>query len=454
MTLFLRGGRVIDPASGLDAVADVRLANGRIEAVTPPGALATDPNALELPVAGMWVMPGFCDPHVHLRDPGWPQKETISDGLRAAAAGGFTAVAAMANTHPVNDRPEVARYMLERASEVRGARLLPVSAVSVGLQGAELVNFAAMAAAGARMFSDDGMPLDDPRLLLQALDMARELHLSLSLHEEDRVLSGGHGVNQGEVASRLGLRGAPELAESRRLARDLELAAGHSGRLHVAHVSTAQSLALIKAARKCGMNVTCEVTPHHFSLDETEVLRWGPYAKMSPPLRARRDVEAIWEALADGTIDMIATDHAPHDDASKQISHFAKPLGSCHLPQPLSAEQATAFEHAANGIIGLETAVGLALGLLHRGIITPARLVELMSFNPARLLGLDVAGLKVGAPADLTVIDPERSWTVEPARMLSRSRNTPFTGRVLRGKVTFTLVRGEIVYDDRQEASR
>ncbi len=451
-TLFLRGGRVIDPANAHDAVADVKVTGGRIEALTPPGAIAAQAGAIELWVGGLWIAPGFCDPHVHLRDPGWPQKETIPDGLRAAAAGGFTAVAAMANTRPVNDRPEVVRYMLERAAQVRGARLYPVSAVSAGLEGRETVDFEAMVAAGARLFSDDGMPVDDPQLLLRALDAAGELGLGLSLHEEDRSLSAGRGVHQGEVAARLGLKGAPAAAESERLTRDLTMAAGHRGRLHVAHVSTAESLKLIKAARRHGMNLTCEVTPHHFSLDETEVLRWGPYAKMSPPLRPLREVEAICEALADGTVDVIASDHAPHDDASKQISHFDALPGAAVLPQPLPEAQAVAFELAANGVVGLETALGLALDLVHRGIITPARLVELMSLNPTRLLGLDSSGIKAGAPADITVIDPQRSWTVEPARLRSRSRNTPLAGRVLRGKAILTMVGGEIVYDGRQEA--
>jgi dihydroorotase len=453
-TLFLRAARVIDPSHAYDAVADVKLAEGRITALTPPGAIAEEPGALELRVDGLWLMPGFCDPHVHLRDPGWPQKETIVDGLRAAAAGGFTAVAAMANTRPVNDSPEVTRYMLERAKEAGGPKLYPVSAVSRGLEGKEAVDFAAMAAAGVRMFSDDGMPIDDPRLFVRALDEARAVGLALSLHEEDRALSFGRGVNQGEAALRLGLNGAPPSAESQRLARDLSLARGHEGWLHVAHVSTAESLALIRDARQRGISVTCEVTPHHFSLDESEVLRWGSYAKMSPPLRASGDVEALLTGLVDGTIDMIATDHAPHDDVSKELSSFDAPPGQRALAQPLAELQVAAFERAANGVTGLETAVGLAMALFHRGLITPARLVDLMALNPARLLGLEPGGIRVGAPADITVIDPERSWRVDADRMLSRSRNTPFAGRVLKGKVVLTIVSGEIVFDGRQEVAQ
>ena len=262
---------------------------------------------------GWWVMPGLIDPHVHLRDPGFPQKETIATGLRAAAAGGFTAVAAMANTSPVNDTPDITRYMLDRAREVHASRLIPVSAVTKGLRGAELVDFAAMAEAGARLFSDDGIPIDDQVILARALDELARLNFAVSLHEEDRHLSEEGAANAGEVSKRLGVKGYPNSAETARIRRDLALAIGTEAPVHIAHLSCAESVELVRHARRNGANVTCEVTPHHFWLDEHAVLEWGPNAKMNPPLRSSADLEAIHAAMADGTIDMIATDHAPHD---------------------------------------------------------------------------------------------------------------------------------------------
>ncbi len=447
--LLIRGGRVIDPTNGVDAMLDVLVVNGRIEAVAAPGAIGAPADAPTLDAAGYWVVPGLIDPHVHLRDPGFPEKETISSGLRAAAAGGFTAVAAMANTSPVNDTPEVTRYMLARASEVRSARLIPVSAVTVGLRGEELADCEAMAAAGARLFSDDGVPVDDQVLLRRAFDWIGRLGFAISLHEEDRELSAGGAVNASQVSRRLGVKGIPASAETRRIRRDLALALGAEAPVHVAHLSCADSVALVGAARRNGASVTCEVTPHHFALDETAVLRFGPNAKMNPPLRSREDVEALRAAMADGTIDMIATDHAPHDPASKNLEALAGCFPVGDGATGLSEEQAAALTRAANGVVGLETSLGLALGLVHEGIISAARMVEMMSLNPAKLLRLEFGNLSRRTPADVTIIDPNIEWMVDPAKFLSKSRNTPFAGMRLRGKAMLTIVGGEVVYDGR-----
>jgi dihydroorotase len=447
--LLIRGGRVIDPANGVDAALDVLIVDGRIEEVAPPSALSGPADVATLDAAGYWVVPGLVDPHVHLRDPGFPAKETISSGLRAAAAGGFTAVAAMANTSPVNDTPEVTRYMLAQACEVRSARLIPVSAVTLGLRGEELADYEAMAAAGARLFSDDGIPVDDQVLLRSAFDQIGRLGFAISLHEEDRDLSAGGAVNAGEVSRRLGVKGVPALAETMRIRRDLALALGAEAPVHLAHVSCADSVALVRAARRNGVSVTCEVTPHHFALDETAVLRFGPDAKMNPPLRSREDVEALRGAIADGTIDMIATDHAPHDPASKNLEALAGCFPVSRGATGLSEEQAAALTRASNGVVGLETSLGLALGLVHEGVITAARMVEMMSLNPARLLRLESGNLSRRMPADVTIIDPNIEWTVDPAKFRSKSRNTPFAGMRLRGKAMLTIVGGEVVYDGR-----
>ncbi|HUY28035.1 MAG TPA: dihydroorotase [Candidatus Binataceae bacterium] len=448
---FIRGGRVIDPASGIDGDFDVLISGGEIEALEPAGALAASASGTALiDASGCWVVPGLIDPHVHLRDPGFPEKETIASGLRAAAAGGFTAVAAMANTNPVNDIPATTRYMLERAGQARAARLIAVSAVTRGLAGLECVDFAAMAEAGVRMFSDDGMPVDDQVVLRSAMERIARLDFAISLHEEDRGLSCHGAVDAGEIARRLAVSGYSAAAEAQRIRRDLALAIGLGAPIHIAHVSTRESLDLIRAARRSGARVTCEVTPHHFALDSGAVLRWGPNAKMNPPLRSREDVAAIGAAIADGTIDMIASDHAPHDPASKHLDALAGYFAPDRDAHALPAEVAREFGAAANGIVGLETSLGLALELVHRSLIGAARLVEMMSLNPAALLRLDAGTLAPGGAADITVIDPNLEWSVEPARFRSMSRNTPFAGRRLRGRAILTIVAGEVVFDARR----
>jgi len=447
--LLLKGGRLIDPARGIDRISDLLLADGKVAPaeMTPVGATVID-------CAGYWVTPGLVDPHVHLRDPGFPEKETIATGLRAAAAGGFTTVAAMANTSPVDDTPEIANYMIERARAVHAARLIPVSAVTRNLAGREIVDCARMVDAGARLFSDDGIPIDDASILARALRVVAELGFAISLHEEDRALTAHGAMNAGAAAMRLGVAGIPPSAESLRVQRDLAIVGEVRAPVHVAHISTAESLRLVRAARANGLDVTCEVTPHHFTLDDEAVLAFGPDARMAPPLRSRDDREALRAAMADGTITMIATDHAPHDAASKKMDRLRSVFHASDRAERLSAEDAQALASAANGIIGLETALGLALALVHQRLISPSRMVEMMAMNPARLLRLDTAGtLSAGMPADVTVIDPNREWVVDPARFFSKSRNMPYTGMKLKGKALLTIVAGAIVHDARAESA-
>src|SRR5271168_3048313 len=411
---MLKGGRVIDPASAIDGEYDVLVRDGEIAAIERVGARMNVADANIIDVTGCWVVPGLIDPHVHLRDPGFPEKETILTGLRAAAAGGFTTVAAMANTSPVNDSPATTRYMLERAREAHSARLVPVSAVTQGLRGIEPVDFEAMLEAGARMFSDDGIPIDDAMVLSRALDETKRLGYAVSLHEEDRALSCEGALNAGAVSKHLGVSGYPDSAESQRVRRDLALAIGSGAAVHVCHVSTAGSLELISAARRHGAQVTCEVTPHHFTLDESAAMIWGPNAKMNPPLRSHAEVEALHAAIRDCTIDMVATDHAPHDPKSKNMDQLGALFGPGRPATHLEHDTAEIFAHAANGVVGLETSLGLALGLVHRSLLQPTRLVEMMSLNPAVLLRMEAGTLAEAAVADITVIDPNVEWTVAP----------------------------------------
>jgi dihydroorotase len=451
-SLMLKGGRIIDPSSGVDGVCDIVVVDRKINVVEASGRIPVLPGIEVLDCAGMWVMPGLIDPHVHLRDPGFPEKETIASGLRAAAAGGFAIVAAMANTSPVNDSPEITHYMLERAREAQAAHLVPVSAVTEGLLGHRIVDFDAMVDAGARMFSDDGLPIDDQALLLRAFDEASRTGFAIALHEEDRALTADGAMNAGEASKYLGVAGIPRTAEDLRVRRDLALALGSEAPVHLAHLSTIEAVELVRAAKKRGANITCEVTPHHFSLDDSAVLTWGPNARMAPPLRGRADVEALLDAMADGAIDMIATDHAPHDPISKCMTQLGSLFGPGKRNSRLCADEAVALGLAANGVVGLETAVGLTLSLVHQGIISAGRMVEMMAVNPARLLRLTDHGcLAIGAPADITIIDPNFEWIVEPAIFRSKSRNTPFAGMRLKGLPIATIVGGEIIFNRQRE---
>lgn len=422
MTLWIRGGLVIDPANDLELLADLHVVNGRVAAIVPAGAGQPTNGDQVISAAGLWVVPGLIDMHVHLREPGFEYKETIATGTAAAVAGGFTAVACMANTMPVNDSAAVTEFILERARVSALARVYPVGAVSKGLEGKELAEIGEMHRAGIVAVSDDGQPIQDGSLMRRALEYAGMFGLPVIAHEEDRTLAEGGVMNEGEWSFRLGLRGIPKAAEEAMVARDLALLERTGGHLHIAHISTAGAVELVRAAKRRGLPVTAEVTPHHFSLTEAAVAEYDTHAKMNPPLRTEEDVRALREGLLDGTIDCIATDHAPHHQDEKLCE----------------------FDRAANGIIGLETALGLTLALAREIGWSRKEMIAALSTNPARILRLPGGTLAVGAPADITLIDPELPWVVDASCLQSRSRNTPFLGYELRGRAVMTLVGGEI----------
>jgi len=423
--LLIRGGRVIDPRNGVDGPRDVLLRDG---AVAEVGEKVSDPAAEVLDAAGKWVVPGLIDVHVHLREPGEEGKETVLSGSRAAVAGGFTAVVAMPNTRPPNDSPQVTELVLARARAADLCRVYPAGAISKGLLGEELSEMGELLAAGCVCFTDDGRPVMSAGLMRRALLYARPLGVPVMAHEEDLTLS-GHGVmNEGPTAARLGLLPVPRSAEVAMVARDLVLAEEVDGRLHLAHVSCAESVALVREARRRGVRVTCEATPHHFTLTDEAVDGYRTEAKMNPPLRRPEDVAALRQGLADGTIDCIATDHAPHGPLDKELE----------------------FDRAANGVVGLETAVPLALELVGAGALSPSRAVALLTDGPARAFGLPGGHLGKGAAADVTVIDPSAEWVVDAERFRSRCRNTPFHGRKVRGRVTHTVVGGRAVFEEAQ----
>lgn len=420
--LLIKNGRVVDPASGLDARRDVLIKAGRIAAVDKTIERA---DAEVFDASNLVVAPGFIDMHVHLREPGKEGAETIVSGTRAAVAGGFTAVACMPNTQPVNDNPMVTRYILGQAAQAGAARVYPIGAVTQGSAGEELAEIESLRDAGAVAVSDDGRPIHNSRILRRALEYCVALDLPLIDHCEDVHLAAGGVMHEGEWSLRLGLRGMPALAEELPVVRNLLVAALTGGRVHMAHLSTRGALDAVRRAKQQGVRVTCEVTPHHFALTDEACRDYDTRAKMNPPLRGREDVAAVLEALADGTVDAIVTDHAPHTDTEKQVD----------------------FESAPFGVIGLETAVGLALDkLYHTQKISLLRLVELFSTNPARILGVPGGRLQVDAPADITLLDPERSWTYLAAVGHSKSRNSPFDGWSFRGAPVATVVAGAIVF--------
>jgi dihydroorotase len=422
MSLLLRGGRVIDPANNVDAVQDVLIADGKIERLgrsleAPAGAEVVDAN-------GKIVCPGFIDIHVHLREPGYEYKETVATGTRAAAAGGFTAVCCMANTNPVNDNGAVTDYILAKAKVEGVVRVYPIGAVTRGLHGEELAELAELADSGCVAFSDDGRCVMNAGLYRRAMEYTLPFGAPLISHAEDASLSRGASMNEGVVSTETGLPGQPAAAEDVMVARDILLAELTGAHVHIAHVSTAGAVRLIRDAKARGLQVTAEVTPHHLVLTEEAVRTWDPNTKMAPPLRTKRDVEALLEALADGTIDCIATDHAPHALSEKEGE----------------------FDRAAFGIVGLETAVAVLLDRLVRpGLLPLSTLVARLSRDPARLLHLPGGNLGAGAPADVTILDPDAETVVNPLRFRSRSRNTPFGGWTLRGAPWMTLVGGHIV---------
>jgi dihydroorotase len=420
--LVIRGGRLIDPRNRTDGVRDVRIEGGVVTAISErPLPLE---GARELQASGLWVCPGFVDLHVHLREPGEEGKETILTGSRAAVAGGFTTVVAMPNTRPVNDSALVTRLILQRAAEAGLARVYPAGAISKGLQGEEMAEIGELIEAGCVCITDDGRPVMSAGLMRRVLVYARALAIPVMVHEEDLTLSAGGALTEGPRATRLGLLPIPRSAEVAMVGRDLILLEETGGRLHIAHVSCAASVHLVRDAKRRGLRVTAEATPHHFTLTDQAVEGWDTHAKMNPPLRHPEDVQAVRDGLADGTIDAIATDHAPHGILDKQVP----------------------YAEAANGVVGLETALPLTLELVRSGVLTPLRAVELLTSGPASAFGLPGGQLGVGAPADIVLVDPGAEWTVDAAQFQSKSRNTPFDGRAVAGRVVRTLVAGRQVW--------
>ena len=429
--LLILGGHVIDPASGVDGPRDVLVCDGRIAAVEMPGALAGIAVAERMDAAGYVVAPGLIDIHVHLREPGQTHKETIATGTAAAAAGGFTTVVAMPNTTPVNDSVADLQWMLAAA---RGStvKLLAMPAATIGSLGCEITNFSELVRAGAVGFTDDGKPVLEDDVMRAALVATADLGVPVSQHAEDTRLTGGCSMNAGPVAFRLGLRGMPVEAEARiverdiRLLQEIERTERVKPHLHVQHVSTAKALAAIREAKKYGLHVTCEAAPHHFTLTDEAVGDYDANAKMNPPLRAEEDRQAVIEGLLDGTVDCIATDHAPHASHEKEVE----------------------FERAPNGITGLETALGLALRVLHREHGKElSRVIALMSAQPAGVVGLkDRGGLRVGSYGDVIVFDAGVEWKFAAKESRSKSKNTPFDGAAMLGRVRATICEGRIVY--------
>lgn len=452
MRIRLRGGRVLDPGK-IDAFKDIIISNGVIESIVDPidevvqpsaidaqksgESCSTISNYIEIDITGMVAVPGLIDLHVHLREPGQEYKETIETGLRAAAKGGFTAVCPMPNTSPVNDNSSITAFMVSRAKETTPVtnvadkselysgicRLYPVGAITKGLQGESLCEYADMKRAGIVAITDDGRPVENARVMRRAMEYANGLGLPVISHSEDINLAKDGSMNEGVVATRLGIKGIPNAAESTAVMRDIALAELTGARVHIAHVSCEESVDAIRNGKRRGVKVTAETAPHYFTLTDEAVARYDTNAKMNPPLRTEKDRKAVIDALADGTIDIIATDHAPHSLLEKDVE----------------------FDRAAFGIVGLETSFGLSMQLVQDGRLSLDDLINKMSKSPASILGID-NDLKVGNPADITVVDLNSFWSVNPKTFLSKSRNTPFTGFSLKGEVYMTIVGGKIAY--------
>jgi dihydroorotase len=423
MPTLIKGARVIDPGN-LDQMCDLLIARGRIETVQPHIRLPADASQIKvIDAAGLWLTPGLIDLHVHFREPGQEYKETILTGSRAAVAGGFTAVCTMPNTDPVNDDPAITAWINAKAAEAALVRVYPVAAISKGSRGEQLCEFGELKAAGAVGVSDDGRPVINSLLMRRALEYAAGFGLIVISHCEEMTLAEGGVMNEGALATRMGLSGIPNAVESIMVTRDIALAALTGAPVHIAHVSTRESVDAIRRAKADGIAVTAETAPHYFMLTDAAVEGYNTHAKMNPPLRSETDRQAIRQALSDGTIDAIATDHAPHSILDKDVE----------------------FDRAANGIVGLETALSLGLRLVSEGVLTIDTLVERMAAAPARILGLP-CGIRPGLPADLTLIDPEKQYVVRAEAFQSKSRNTPFEGWSLKGRAVMTMVGGAIVF--------
>lgn len=423
MKILIRGGRVIDPANGIDEQLDIDIENGKIARL---GKNLAVPGAQVLDASRLIIAPGLVDLHVHLREPGFEDKETVATGCAAAAKGGVTTLVAMPNTRPVTDCPEVVKLVRDKAVPT-GVNVLPAGAVTVEQKGQALTDFAALKAAGVPALTDDGMPIQNLALLRQAMREAKALGLPLLDHCEDKDMVQNYAVNEGKVSAQLGLPGRPAIAEELQIMRDAMLAEETGAHVHICHISTGKGVDIVRRAKARGVRITCETCPQYFTLTEDEVLRQGALARVNPPLRTQADVEAIRAGLVDGTIDAISTDHAPH----------------------MTEEKSRPLPDAPSGLVGLETSLALTLtGLYHSGLLSLSRVVELMSASPAALLGLDKGTLGVGRDADFVLFDPDEEWTVDKNSFVSKGRNTPFHGRTVRGKVKRTISRGNIIYQE------
>ncbi|MBS6367243.1 MAG: dihydroorotase [Clostridiales bacterium] len=422
MGILIQNGTLVNPAGEKNGVFDLLCENGKIVQIAPqiPAQSHTVVNA-----AGKTVVPGFVDMHVHLRDPGFTHKEDIETGSAAAAAGGVTTVACMPNTRPVCDSPETVRYILDKAAQAGLCRVLPIGAVTMGEQGGEQTDFEALKEAGVCAFSDDGVPVTSAAMMRKALFAAKKLGMCVISHCEDGEMVGNKACNEGEISRKLGIPGRPAVAEDLMVARDVMLAADTGGHVHIAHVSTRGAVQIIRMAKAAGVPVTAETCPQYFMMTEQLLLEKGTMARVNPPLRTEADRRAILEAVLDGTLDCIVTDHAPHSQEEK-----ARPL-----------------TEAPSGMVGLETSFAAAMtALVAPGLLSLAQLVERMSTRPAAILGIEGGSIAVGARADLTVLDPEEQWVVEPDQFYSRARNTPFAGMTLTGRVKTTICGGKITF--------
>ena len=424
MKKLLRGARIIDPSQNLDDTRDILIINGCIAEIKEKIEIS---DVEETDLSGMIVTPGLIDMHAHFRDPGYEYKEDIESGSKSAAAGGFTTVACMPNTAPPIDNGALVEYVKSKTSKISKIKILPIGCVSKGQEGKEITEMGDMAQAGAVAFSDDGKPVADSSLMRKAMVYASMFDRVIIDHCEDPALFEGGQINEGRVSTLLGLTGIPAAAEEIMVARDILLAKEMGTMVHIAHISTKGSVELIRKAKSEGVRVTCEVTPHHLTLTEEAVRNYDTNAKVNPPLRTQEDLKALLEGLKDGTIDAIATDHAPHHIDEKDIE----------------------FDKAAFGLVGLETALGLVLTkIVGEGGLSLNKAVEKMTSGPAKILGLHMGTIKIGAPADITVIDPNRVWTVDKDKFFSKGRNTPFNGWELKGKAVLTIVDGKTAYSE------
>ena len=425
MKLLIQKGRLVDPVGGIGGVMDILIEDGKLAVI---GSDLRERDAQIIDARGLTVCAGLVDMHVHLREPGLEYKEDITTGTAAAARGGITSVACMPNTKPAVDSPEQVRYILRRAAESCGVRVWPIGAVTMGEKGEALTDAQALKEAGAVALSDDGVPIQNANLMRDALIRAKRLGLTILSHCEDADMVCNYAVNEGRVSRALDLPGRPAIAEELMVMRDAMLSEETGAAVHICHISTAGSVEIVRQFKKKGVHITCETCPQYFTFTEDEVLTQGSMARVNPPLRTRQDVEAIIAGLKDGTIDAIATDHAPHSAQEK-----AKPLAE-----------------APSGMVGLETSLAATLtALYHTGEMDLSDILKKMTFNPACILGIPKGRLSLGGEADFTVFDPNEAWTVDPEQFASKGRNTPFAGRELKGKVKYTIVGGKIVYEDR-----